>query len=98
MVAGDRRRPAASSAVGTVMGSPPNRTADRAWGSTGAALRSEKRARFAYVLRKPAARRPDSRRSSHAGVVPRAATRSLPAREAEASGSVGVIARDQGSG
>src|SRR5215213_10094992 len=30
MVAGDRRRPAASSAAETVMGSPPNRTADRA--------------------------------------------------------------------
>src|ERR671930_1127312 len=29
MVAGDRRRPAASSTANSVMGSPPNRTADR---------------------------------------------------------------------
>src|SRR4051794_27269637 len=29
MVAGDRRRPAASNTAETVMGSPPNRTADR---------------------------------------------------------------------
>jgi integrase len=34
MVAGDRRRPAASSTAETVMGSPPNRTADRARRST----------------------------------------------------------------
>src|SRR5215207_7929988 len=36
MVAGDRRRPATSNAAETVMGSPPNRTADRARGSTSA--------------------------------------------------------------
>src|SRR3954451_7971837 len=35
MVAGDRRRPAASNAAETVMGSPPNRTADRARCSIG---------------------------------------------------------------
>jgi hypothetical protein len=36
MVAGDRRRPAASSSTATVMGSPPNRTTDRARRSTSA--------------------------------------------------------------
>src|SRR3954447_2003876 len=35
MVAGDRRRPAASNAAETVMGSPPNRTADTAHCSIG---------------------------------------------------------------
>src|SRR3954470_19503497 len=73
MVAGDRRRPATSNAAETVMGSPPNRTADRARGSTSAGARRSSlvgdcASRFAQAMRKPAACRPDARPSSLAGV------------------------------
>src|SRR5215207_7462141 len=73
MVAGDRRRPATSNAAETVMGSPPNRTADRARGSTSAGERrrspvGDRASRFAQAMRKPAAYRPSARPSSAASV------------------------------
>ena len=75
MVAGERRRPAASSTAETVMGSPPHRTADRARRSTrarivGRGVTSEiAPSRLASAMCKPAARHAGIRRSSEAGVV-----------------------------
>src|SRR3954451_16665847 len=68
MVAGDRRRPAASNAAETVMGSPPNCTADRARCFIAAPrLVARVRLRSAYALRKPATRQTGASTSSAAG-------------------------------
>src|SRR5215216_1841543 len=81
MVAGERRRPAASSAAETVMGSPPNRTTDGARCPTSArasptASPPRSCSCFAMAKRTPAARQPDTRPSSEP-VVGAAATGAL---------------------
>jgi lactoylglutathione lyase len=89
----EQRRPAASRTPQTIMGSPPNRTADGARCPTSARAASREPSPleigfyFPMAMRKPAARRRHTRRSSNPAVgVSLSRARTVPGRAAPRSG------------